>query len=114
MAKFDDNPERILVDSAFLGGTAIDLSTGAVLPSVTGILDFTYSADSYYDPSRLLLDPAYNRSTVVAGATVQPVPDAASNEFRVAAYNIERFFNTNSADNIDFNPVTGKTQTPAR
>jgi predicted extracellular nuclease len=110
VAQFDDNPERILVDSAFLGGTAIDLSTGAVLPSVTGILDFTYSADSYYDPSRLLLDSAYNRSAVVAGRSVQPVPDAASNEFRVAAYNIERFFNPNSADDIDYNPVTGKTQ----
>jgi hypothetical protein len=110
VAQFDDNPERILVDSVFLGGTAIDLSTGAVLPSVTGILDFTYSSDSYYDPSRLLLDSAYNRSAVVAGATVQPVPDAASNEFRVAAYNIERFFNPNSADDIDYNPVTGKTE----
>jgi predicted extracellular nuclease len=110
VAKFDDNPERILVDSDFLGGTAIDLSTGAVLPNVTGILDFTYSSDSYYDPSRLLLDPAYNRSAVVAGMAVQPVPGATSNEFRVAAYNIERFFNPNSADDIDYNPVTGKTE----
>ena len=110
VAQFDDNPERILVDSAFLGGTAIDLSTGAVLPSVTGILDFTYSSDSYYDPSRLLLDSSYSRSAVVAGVTVQPVPDAAGNEFRVAAYNIERFFNPNSADDIDYNPVIGKTE----
>jgi hypothetical protein len=110
VAKFDDNPERILVDSDFLGGAALDLSTGAVLPNVTGILDFTYSSDSYYDPSRLLLDPAYNRSAVVAGMAVQPVPGAASNQFRVAAYNIERFFNPNSADDIDYNPVTGKTE----
>jgi len=110
VAKFDDNPERILVDSAFLGGTAINLSTGAVLPNVTGILDFTYSSDSYYDPSRLLLDSSYDRSAVVAGMTVQPVPGAASNEFRVAAYNIERFFNPSSADDIDYNPVTGKTE----
>jgi hypothetical protein len=110
VARFDDNPERILVDSDFLGGAALDLSTGAVLPNVTGILDFTYSSDSYYDPSRLLLDPAYNRSAVVVGMAVQPVPGAASNEFRVASYNIERFFNPNSADDIDYNPVTGKTE----
>jgi predicted extracellular nuclease len=110
VAKFDDNPERILVDSAFLGGSAINLSTGAVLPSVTGILDFTFSSDSYYDPSRLVLDASYNRSAVVAGMAVQPAPAAASNEFRVAAYNIERFFNTNSADDIDYNPVTGQTE----
>ncbi len=112
VAMFDDNPERILVDSGFLvGSTDIDLSTGAVLPSVTGILDFTYSSDSYYDPSRLLLDPAYDRTQIAAGMGVQPVPPAASGEFRVAAYNIERFFNTNSADDIDFNPVTGETET---
>ncbi|MGA3129887.1 MAG: choice-of-anchor D domain-containing protein [Terracidiphilus sp.] len=110
VAKFDDNPERILVDSAFLGGTAIDLSTGAVLPNVTGILDFTYSSDSYYDPSRLVLDSSYNRLAVTAGMPVEPVPAAASDEFRVAAYNIERFYNTNSADDIDYNPVTGETE----
>jgi len=111
VAKFDDNPERILVDSGFLvGGTDIDLSTGAVLPNVTGILDFTYSSDSYYDPSRLVLDPAYDRTQIAAGMAVQPVPPPASSEFRVAAYNIERFFNTNPADDIDFNPVTGATE----
>jgi uncharacterized protein len=110
VAKFDDNPERILVDSAFLGSAPIDLSTGAILPNVTGILDFTFSSDSFYDPSRLLLDPSYDRSEIVAGMGVQPAPVPASNEFRVAAYNIERFFNTNSADNIDYNPVSGKTE----
>jgi len=110
VAKFDDNPERILIDSAFLGGTPIDLSTGAVLPNVTGILDFTFSSDSFYDPSRLVLDPGYDRSKIIAGMSVQPAPAPASNEFRVAAYNIERFFNTNSADDIDFDPVTGKTE----
>ncbi len=111
VAKFDDNPERILVDSGFLvGSTDIDLSTGALLPNVTGILDFTYSSDSYYDPSRLLLDPVYDRSQVTPGMGVQPAPQPASSEFRVAAYNIERFFNTNSADDIDYNPVTGQTE----
>jgi predicted extracellular nuclease len=111
VAKFDDNPERILVDSSFLvGSAAINLSTGAVLPGVSGILDFTFSSDSFYDPSRLVLDPAYDRTQVVAGMGVQPVPPPASSEFRVAAYNVERFFNTNSADDIDFNPVTGQTE----
>ena len=109
-AKFDDNPERILVDSSFFGGTAIDLSTGAVLASVTGVLDFTYSSDSYYDPSRLLLDSSYSRANVTAGMAPTPAPAPAANEFRVAGYNVERFFNTNSADDVDFNPVTGKTE----
>jgi hypothetical protein len=110
VARFDDNPERILVDSGFLGGADIDLSTGATLPNVTGILDFTFSEDSFYDPSRLVLDASYDRSQVTSGLSAQPVPLPASDEFRVAAYNIERFFNTNSADDIDFNPVTGATE----
>ncbi|HEX4156023.1 MAG TPA: Ig-like domain repeat protein [Acidobacteriaceae bacterium] len=110
VAKFDDNPERILVDSTFLGSAPLDLSTGALLPNVTGVLDFTYSSDSYYDPSRLVLDPAYNRSAITPGMDMVPAPAPASNEFRVAAYNIERFFNPTSADDIDFNPVTGKTE----
>jgi len=109
-AKFDDNPERILVDSKFFGGTPIDLSTGAVLANVTGVLDFTFSSDSFYDPSRLLLDKSYSAANVTPGVDPTPVPAAAGNEFRVAGYNVERFFNTNSADDIDFNPVTGKTE----
>jgi hypothetical protein len=111
VAKFDDNPERILVDSSFFGGSNIDLSTGALLTGVTGVLDFTYSSDSYYDPSRLLLDKTYSRANVTAGVAPAPVPAPASNEFRVAGYNVERFFNTSSADDIDYDPVTGKTET---
>ena len=60
IAKFDDNPERILIDSVLSGGTSLELSTGAVLPNVTGVLDFTFSSDSFYDPSRLILDASYN------------------------------------------------------
>lgn len=108
---FDDNPERVLVDADFLKGSSIELSTGAILPAVTGILDFTYSSDSYYDPARLLLDASYDRSTVVAGNAVIAPPDAASNEFRVVGYNVERFFNTTSSDNIDYVPITNKTET---
>jgi hypothetical protein len=39
-----------------------------------------------------------------------PVPAPATNEFRVAGYNVERFLNPNSADDLDFNPVTGRTE----
>ncbi|HEX5282487.1 MAG TPA: choice-of-anchor D domain-containing protein [Bryocella sp.] len=109
-AKFDDNPERILVDSSLFGGSAIDLSTNAVLTNVTGVLDFTFSSDSFYDPSRLILDKTYNRANVTPGTGPTPVAAPAPNEFRVAAYNVERFFNPSSADDVDFNPVTGKTE----
>jgi uncharacterized protein len=111
--KFDDNPERMLVDSSFLLSTRkIDLATGAVLANVTGILDFTYSNDSFYDPTRLLLDPGYALGNITAAPAPQPVPAPASSEFTVAAYNIERFFNTSSADNVGavFSPTTNATQ----
>ena len=109
VAHFDDNPERILVDSVLAGGTSIEISTGAVLTGVTGVLDFTFSSDSFYDPSRLILDAAYNRSNVVAGMTVQAAALPAGNEFTVASFNIERFYNTNSADDLYYVPagVTG-------
>ena len=105
VARFDDNPERILVDSIVAGGTSIEISTGAVLANVTGVLDFTFSSDAFYDPSRLILDAAYSRTQVAAGMTVQPVAAKASNEFTVASYNIERFFNTNSADDLYYVPA---------
>src|SRR3979490_2510731 len=94
IAKFDDNPERILVDSILAGGTSLEISTGAVLPNVTGVLDFTFSSDSFYDPSRLILDAAYAPTKAPAGTTVQPIPAATANQFTVASFNIERFYNT--------------------
>jgi hypothetical protein len=109
IAKFDDNPERILVDSILAGGSSLEISTGAVLPNVTGVLDFTFSSDSFYDPSRLILDATYNRAQVAAGMTVQPIPATPANQFTVASFNIERFYNTSSTDDLYYVPngVTG-------
>lgn len=105
VAVFDDNPERILVDSTVAGGTPIEISTGAVLTNVTGVLDFTFSSDSFYDPSRLILDATYSRANVTPGLTVKALPLPAANEFTVASYNIERFYNTASADDLYFVPA---------
>jgi hypothetical protein len=117
IAQFDDNPERILVDSIIAGGTSLEISTGAVLPNVTGVLDFTFSNDSFYDPSRLILDTTYDRTQVTPGMTVQPVPAALANQFTVASFNIERFYNTNSADDLYYVPAgvngfNGSSSTP--
>ena len=117
IAQFDDNPERILVDSTIAGGTSIEISTGAVLPNVTGVLDFTFSNDSFYDPSRLILDTTYDRTQVIAGMTVQPVPKPAATEFTVASFNIERFYNTTSNDDLYYVPAgvngfNGSSSTP--
>lgn len=109
VAHFDDNPERILVNSVLTGGASIEVSTGAVLTNVTGVLDFTFSSDAFYDPSRLILDASYNRANVTPGLTVQAAALPAANEFTVASFNIERFYNTNNADDLYYVPagVTG-------
>ncbi|WP_041596869.1 choice-of-anchor D domain-containing protein [Granulicella tundricola] len=105
VAKFDDNPERILVDSTIAGGTSLEIPTGAIMANVTGVLDFTFSSDSFYDPSRLILDATYPRTSVTGGMTVQAVTLPASNEFTVASFNIERFYNTSSADDLYYVPA---------
>lgn len=106
VAHFDDNPERILVDSGTLvGSTPINVSTGAILPNVTGVLDFTASYDDTYVPARLLVDPAYNASAITAGMIVQPADTASSNTFTVAAFNVERLYNTSSSDDTYWVPA---------
>ncbi len=117
IAQFDDNPERILVDSTIAGGTSLEISTGAILPNVTGVLDFTFSNDSFYDPSRLILDATYDRTQVTPGMTVQPVPLPSANQFTVASFNIERFYNTSSTDDLYYVPAgvngfNGSSSTP--
>ncbi len=107
VAHFDDNPERVLVNTTLSGGTSLEITTGAVVQNLTGVLDFTFSSDSFYDPSRLIVDASWDRGQLTPGITVQSVPAAASSQFTVTAFNIERFFNPNSADDISFNPVTG-------
>lgn len=108
---YDDNPERLIIESSLGGGTAIDVSAGAVITGATGVVDYTYSTDyPYGDPARIILTAA-NRPTVsTAGAlTVTALPLPNSNQFTVAAFNVERFFDTNSANDLYYNPVTGKT-----
>ncbi|HTC76682.1 MAG TPA: choice-of-anchor D domain-containing protein, partial [Edaphobacter sp.] len=56
-----------------------------------------------------ILDFSYNRNQVTAGMTVQPLPAPGANQFTVASFNIERFYNTSSTDDLYYVPagVTG-------
>jgi hypothetical protein len=110
--RFDDNPERILVDTFVgLNTTPMDVSTGATFTNVTGVLDFTLSNDSFYDPSRFIPDTPTLIAGYTPGMTVTAMTLPAAGQFTVGAFNIERFFNTNSADNLDYFAVTGKVET---
>jgi uncharacterized repeat protein (TIGR01451 family) len=90
--RFDENPERIRIDSdAQPGTTALNVSTGAVLTNVTGPLDYSFRAYTILPDTTLV-------GTGI-GPTAAPTPTA--NEFTVASFNMERFFDTVNDPNKD-------------
>ena len=87
--RWDFNPELLTIDSDTLGGAAfvLDLATGSVIQGLTGPLDYGFRRYTLHR------DP-----TVAIAVTPGPPPRAArapdADEFTVAAYNLERFFDT--------------------
>jgi endonuclease/exonuclease/phosphatase family metal-dependent hydrolase len=107
---YDDNPERLIVESSLGGGTALNVSPGAVITNVTGVLDFSYATDvPYGDPARLILEPGTVSSTspnyTPSALAITPLPLPSASQFTVAAFNVERFFNTDATDNKYYDPV---------
>ena len=84
--RFDANPERLRVNSwGQIGATRFDVTSGALVSNTTGVLD--YGARTY----TILPDPTPVPSvSVLASATPVPEPDA--NEFTIATFNLERFY----------------------
>jgi predicted extracellular nuclease len=106
IAKFDDNPELFAVDSLDMqGGTAgpIDLSTGAVLANMVGVMDFSgaeYNVNTGSGPQDgagpVFMVDATTRPTVTPGITAAaPVGAANAGELTVADWNMERFYDVN-------------------
>jgi predicted extracellular nuclease len=92
--QWDGNPEVLTIDSDTLGGssTALDLSTGAVITGMTGPLDYSYR---HYV---IVRDPTVAIGTTT-GMAPTPARAANGNEFTVAGYNMERFFDTTADGN---------------
>ena len=86
--RFDENPERIRVDSDAQPGTvALDVTAGTVITNITGPLDYGFRAYT--------IDPdAATPPTVGAQPGSVPVPSPSPNEFTVASFNMQRFFDT--------------------
>jgi hypothetical protein len=83
--RFDENPERLRVDSdAEPGTTKLDVSAGALITNVTGELEYAFRTWT--------IDPETTLTGTNGGAT--PVPTPTANEFTVASFNMERFFDT--------------------
>lgn len=83
---FDGNPELLRVDSdAQLGASAIEVTSGATIKNLVGVLDYQYRSWTLF--------PDAAASPVVSGnAAAKAVVAAKAGEFTVASANLERFF----------------------
>ncbi len=91
--RFDGNPERLRVDSDALDGTTkADVSTGAVMTNVTGPLDYAFRTFTILPETPL---------APVGGLTATAVPVAGPNQFTVASFNMERFYDDINDPNGD-------------
>src|SRR6185295_2437299 len=92
--RFDENPERIRVDSDAQPGTvAIDVAAGTAVTNITGPLDYAFRCYT--------IDPdAATPPIVGAQPGSVPVPAATADEVTVASFNMERFFDTTDAPGI--------------
>ncbi|MGI8786318.1 MAG: endonuclease/exonuclease/phosphatase family protein, partial [Pyrinomonadaceae bacterium] len=100
---FDMNPELLRVDSdAQTGSKTIDITAGATLKNVVGVIDYAYSAYT------LLID-ASNPPIVEGNKTFTKVSPAGDRETTVASFNIENFFNDEKdSDNAPKETVLSK------
>lgn len=86
---FDANPERLRVDSDGLVGAGIlNVSTGAVVTNLIGPLDYAFRTYTI-DP-----DPAIPPGVSGGLTGAIPAPAPAADQFTVASFNLERFFDT--------------------
>ena len=97
---WDSNPELLCIDSKAFGGTVLDLTSNATVTGISGVMDFSFGSPE------ILLDKA-TPPTVTGLMTAQPIPAQAANEFTVASFNMERFYNdVVDADNPGSTAVT--------
>lgn len=83
--RWDENPERIMVDTdGLVGSTRLTVTSNVTLSGITGPLDFTFNDYKVLPETTPTASP--NMSAV-------PVPTPAAGEFTVAGFNIENFNN---------------------
>ena len=85
--RWDFNPELFTVDTDGIGATALDLAAGARLTNLAGPLDYGFRRYT------VMREP--NAATaIVPGPTISAARVPTADEFTVASYNLERFFDT--------------------
>ena len=84
--RFDNNPERLRVDSdGQVGAARLDVAARTTLTNVLGVLDYAYRVWT------ILPDPGAIGAPELPAAPAVPAPDPA-NEFTVASFNLEHFY----------------------
>lgn len=93
---FDMNPELLRIDSdAQTGAQPIDVTSGATLKNLTGIVDYAYKAYT------ILVD-ADNPPTVGGNKSFVPASPAGEREVTVGSFNLENFFDDEkNSDNVE-------------
>ncbi|TKR29635.1 nuclease [Luteimonas gilva] len=96
LPRWDANPELLSVASAGIGGARIDVAAGATLTHLVGPLDYGFRRYT------VLPEPA-TPPTVVPGPAPAPAHAPEDDEFTVASYNLEHFY-----DDVN-DPAIGET-----
>lgn len=94
--RWDGNPEILTIDSDTLGGAAyvLNLPTGSVIEGLTGPLDYGFRRYTLHR------DPAV-AINVIPGPGPRAARAPEANEFTVASYNLERFYDNVNDANVD-------------
>jgi uncharacterized protein len=100
MPLFDNNPERLRVEStAQLGAAAIDVSSKAEIQNLSGVLHYAYRTFTIF----VDVDSKHAVSNQIKPAILPPVNDR---QFSVAATNLENFFDDEDDPSIREDIVT--------
>ena len=102
VALFDHNPERLRIESAEqLGAQPIDVTTGAEIKNLTGVVHYGFRAYS------ILVDADNKPAVSGLMKAVQMIPPKPE-QFSIAATNLERFFDDEDDPSIKEPIVTSE------
>ncbi|HEV7699949.1 MAG TPA: endonuclease/exonuclease/phosphatase family protein [Pyrinomonadaceae bacterium] len=99
---FDTNPEMLRIDSdALTGSKAIDVTAGATLKNLIGVIDYSYR---HYT---LLVDAA-TPPTVEGNKAFTPVSSSGERELTIGSFNIENFFDDEQNSEVNKETMLSK------
>ena len=100
LALFDNNPERLRIEStAQLGAQAIDTTAFAEIKNVTGVMHYAYRAYTIF------VDADY-KPEIAGFVKASPLPAPNARQFSVAGMNLENFFDDQDDPSIKEDIVT--------